>query len=1168
MSTRITTPEEDVRMGASATSRPGNGKFRRAFRRADAGGFALVVALMLMTLLSVIAVGLLSLGSVALRSSDNGEDRRIAQANARVALALALNELQTQLGDDRRITADGAILGESSGQPNLVGVWDSASSSHIEAPLNTPTPNYEAWKSDLFRGWLVSHPEPEAATDRSFAQSTPQPDAPRLFSERADGFDLRASLIPVEPGNVSAGAMAWAVSQEATKAVIHAGGDKPRYVANDAIHAPARPSLALSGIARQPEQDWDARAGKVISINQALLDPAYGLNRGGEALLGREHSAHSRGLLVDVVKGGLKTDLSLGFELGDSQFSASRWGDIRNPFAAGGAPGGETPLYRPGNNGASVNVQLSYGPVNLRHDLNTGTVPTFQMLRSYYRMHHHLYTSGGSPTAFFRHQTSPAYVNIAAPRGSETAVAPVLDRVFFFLSYYADSERFLNVVFTPVVTLWNPYNTAIEAEGFVVYPWMDMPIRLSWTINGASVGATHLSRNMGQGRLDPNHGRQPEPYFLCKLTASGTEDLSRPIRLEPGEVRVFIPTEPVPKKYIRSGSDAARSLFMKPVDMAGSFNVEGGLSVPLNEVTGTNATGITHRVKETDTFASKIDFERSAYHYFVTLEDATRIKDPSNFPITRKVPPLAEVQVPSGRLGDQSYEPPVLSGAQLIAKPQQVALLETFHRTAGQAGQLADLVFTVNPRQRYINGMVSGSSGFAAGPHYESSMRLVRDFATEALQVTSDGSRSFYGASNAPGSGGKDYLSFYELPREPMLSLAGFQHADLSDSAFSPGSQFGNSWASPYLPSSRVVNLLRNALTPGNERFMPGGLCQYDHSWLLNASLWDGYYFSSIAPDTELRSGGGPGAYNSTQSRIVRSTEEVVRSWVEDPRGSPLRNPRHVLHRGGLGDERIVELLTSSAGCRYAAAHILVDGAFNVNSVNESAWAAMLASLRGNDFEVRSTDGSTRSYNPGDSTPFPRLRRPAGRADDPWNGFRELSDEQIESLAREIVKEVRTRGPFQSLGEFVNRRIGSGDLGLKGALQAAIDRSGLNQNSTIARFDVNAYPFGRANLPDPFTGTGTPGWLTQADLLNALGPFITVRSDTFTVRGYGEARDADGNVTARAWCEAVVQRVPEWIDPEDNITDLPADLTPASARFGRRFEIISFREVPREEIDV
>jgi len=75
-----------------------------------------------------------------------------------------------------------------------------------------------------------------------------------------------------------------------------------------------------------------------------------------------------------------------------------------------------------------------------------------------------------------------------------------------------------------------------------------------------------------------------------------------------------------------------------------------------------------------------------------------------------------------------------------------------------------------------------------------------------------------------------------------------------------------------------------------------------------------------------------------------------------------------------------------------------------------------------------------------------------------------------------------------------------------------------------------------------------------------------VRGDTFVIRSYGEAREGN-NVTARAWCEAVVQRVPDYVDPEDQAHVALKDLkSTANKTFGRRFNIVSFRYLDPREI--
>jgi hypothetical protein len=86
-------------------------------------------------------------------------------------------------------------------------------------------------------------------------------------------------------------------------------------------------------------------------------------------------------------------------------------------------------------------------------------------------------------------------------------------------------------------------------------------------------------------------------------------------------------------------------------------------------------------------------------------------------------------------------------------------------------------------------------------------------------------------------------------------------------------------------------------------------------------------------------------------------------------------------------------------------------------------------------------------------------------------------------------------------------------------------------------------PLLAANLPAPITAT---------QFMDAIGPLLSVRSDTFRIRAYGEAvNPADAAKTeAVAYCEAVVQRTAD----------------PAPTGLGRKFVVTHFRWLGAEDI--
>ena len=113
--------------------------------------------------------------------------------------------------------------------------------------------------------------------------------------------------------------------------------------------------------------------------------------------------------------------------------------------------------------------------------------------------------------------------------------------------------------------------------------------------------------------------------------------------------------------------------------------------------------------------------------------------------------------------------------------------------------------------------------------------------------------------------------------------------------------------------------------------------------------------------------------------------------------------------------------------------------------------------------------------------------------------------------------------------------------------------------------DLNA----KANVGSRYAGT--PAYLTQADLLTPLANVLSARSDTFIIRSYGEV-NVGGKIVSRAYCEAVVQRVPDFVvNRTATVTtgDAPTawpPTNPLNLQFGRKFKVIQFRWLSPDQI--
>jgi hypothetical protein len=179
-------------------------------------------------------------------------------------------------------------------------------------------------------------------------------------------------------------------------------------------------------------------------------------------------------------------------------------------------------------------------------------------------------------------------------------------------------------------------------------------------------------------------------------------------------------------------------------------------------------------------------------------------------------------------------------------------------------------------------------------------------------------------------------------------------------------------------------------------------------------------------------------------------------------------------------------------------------------------------------------------------------------------GMRTLTATQVSILAAKIVELIRAKhavdGPYRSLDEFLSPSEQFSGVDAEG------NASGARSLLEAAIADAEASGGERINSAVPEFSSQ---WLTQADVMTALAPVLFPRSDTFIIRTYGEAINPATNATeGRAWGEAIVQRVPEYLDAAADAPEtVPDILTGEVNRInGRRFKVVSFRWLTRSDI--
>ncbi|MEY3895468.1 MAG: hypothetical protein RLZZ214_987, partial [Verrucomicrobiota bacterium] len=1091
-------------------------------------GFALVVTLSLMILLTVIAVGLLTLSSVTLRSSSQGEAAAAARANARLALMMAIGELQKELGPDSRISAphDAGTTPPPGGQPHWTAVYDAWSAA---TPGTAETPQSRSLK---FRGWLASGANQAGG---GTADKVTLVGAKSLGDTAGPDDLVSVPTYGVSIGN-QRGQFAWWTSDESTKAKINAGGETS--VASNPLSNSQSPRyVGHKTITELKSFDWKpGQRSAVVSTDSTNL--AAGLGTSGLGRLSHDVTVYSNGVIADVRTGQLKRDLS--------NLLSRPITDLENkPLYLAGGRMNRFNITEDGKITNETNIPSTNGTGANRWGIN------LEELHLFHEIHREVDWSTGKPRLVSKGSTAQIFNDRFFMYRT-----PTLEAVSLILAFIASPESGtapatyrIDATMDVIVSLSNPNDIPTvwpasvpfrtETEGFPYTP--------KWNI-----------QRPGRKPAVPaiTHTVQPINSGLFKSSILGG------FTLEAGEAAVY------------GASDTSSS--SESVNLTRGYAPRGGLRIDDKRwdsnnrwdpaVDGLRATGLL----PTD----KMDFAMvpigaglggtpsgwiSNYAKIGTSNTKIRTfgfggggnSGMTTAPINTYIPSSIKPQATS-----------IPTVQEFIGKPMPVLMVTTMtnvekSRTNLQPpNALASRPFLIHePATSKMVAITNSAANFLPTMQNSQLVTIAESmdykFGNDRTMADSTGQNAYHGGAREAGLGGNKYVVKRRIPLAPPLSLGTFENAiacgfvariaggsALSATADNlptvpapnpnaPQGQepqatkvtlaksIGNSWTNPFLPSDLVKDV--------------DGI-YHDQSWMANTALWDSWFLGGIVKP------GPSGAWNSDS----RSQKQQFMDLAA--RTANLRNTRLTFHPHKSATEALEELFNGDnlkpEAIKKLTKYLLVEGAFNVNSTSETAWRAFLTSVR--DEELLDANGAaSKKTHPFGTLGYAVKSATSGPEGD-WAGFRDLSDSELDGIAKAIVTEVKARGPFLNMADFVNRRPNSSDATHRalGALQAAIDKSGVNSRFTTASrslppADVPMFA-GKDTLasePAPARGVGAAGFLSQGALLTAFGSQITARGDTFLIRTYGDSRDAAGNLQAKAWCEAVVQRTPEFVDP-------------------------------------
>ncbi|MFC0016638.1 hypothetical protein [Roseibacillus persicicus] len=1145
----------------------------------------------MMVLLSLLALGLLGLSAMVLRGREANSAQLEARANARLALQMAIAQLQRTAGPDQRVTASAAFAGN--GYPEQwTGVWRTGE--EVDGSL-MPAVGYgsdwgttksfkdrresvTSWRSDWFLEPLVtnvSNSSPEAVSSLASAtDSLPAVEVPLL-------------------GIGQSGALGWWTDDRSQRTSVAPGRNADSVGEEAFASAPRHDSGALV------EEKWETDFFRDSHERElTVTDQSLALAASTSPLPAQSQAvARSYGLFTDSVFGGLKGDLTRFVESEGQVFGRDE----------------ELGL-------AGIDASASM----LSEKFHESSGPKWQRLRSWFQLSRTGSSSGltsmeAENTRVARKAFGGEGYSVDAMASLEQPVHPMVVDAGFHWDFTPEDETgssFYCHIY-PRVSLWNPYNTQLTSEPMVILMPKHIDSGGGLSVEVSLRGQVEIIPTVvrGWGEQFRTAGSPTEHYFMFTI---------EPTTFEAGECLVFTPkvnarvgmqpyddrvvsrniltaNQPVGPENFTLSLQSRNSLLQQR--LARGATVTRYISTPwdsqnyqnalhwnpkpflLKQGTAGNMTSRDVMTRESHATLQRLyvndggageDYfaesgKRAGYirMYPGWSNDAenngsewgTFASNPNRHPPRRWhyrvhlswLDDIEELRV-VGRINNPQppYEAAVMADwnpiASVVCRTPSTYLREHFDLHVGpwyRCKAAHDAHGGLQNWGVFIEGKARGCPN--ANP---------LDFASElAFPVIDLPSRNL-----------------------PLQSLGQLRHAPLSPWLWHPLRIVGNSRPSLHATADETsLPTIAQTRNPWTRTVVQtdavfDDLVQsddhkdvllYDISHEVNRRLWDSYFASSWEEDFD---------------------EEL----------NKLPNALYRPHPTLRADKDLMETGSGRQALSFwLPAYLLVnEGAFNVNTLSTESWLAFLSGMK--DVSRPSSNGQEMAA----SHPFSRFRQPLEESGF-WGGGVGLDDSQLSTLSSALVEVVRERGPFLGVSDFVNRRLSKDETQSRaGALDEAIQRASLRYEEgrdflNMATDQDSAVP-PRQRLTQEHNAEwlldGAPGILEQSDILEPLGGTLCARGDTFRIRATGISKDESGRILAQVYCEATVVRSPEYLlagdltepgsstepnsallrpyleNESDSTLQANPDMHPLNLKYGRRFEVLDFRWLTPSEI--